>query len=145
MSDNPFVINQDTDNWFVWPIRVYYEDTDAGGIVYHSHYLNYFERARTEWLRSLGYELDALADSGVMFVITRAEVDYITPAKFNQELEVQSTVIQYRGASFTFAQQILCGPTSVARATVKAASVNTVTQRPVKMPPNLKKEIGFVS
>jgi len=134
-----------TENQFSWPIRVYYEDTDAGGIVYHSNYLKYFERARTEWLRKLGYELDVLAADGLMFVVTRAELDYIVPAKFNEELVVQSTVTEFRGASFSFEQQLMRGEVCLARAKVKAASLNSSTLRPIKMPRNLKQEMGFVS
>lgn len=132
-------------NQFSWPIRVYYEDTDAGGIVYHSNYLKYFERARTEWLRKLGYELDELADTGLMFVVTHADVDYLVPAKFNEALEVHSTVIAYRGASFTFSQRLMRGEECLARANIKAAALNSRTLRPMRMPRNLKQEIGFVS
>ncbi len=134
-----------TDNHFTWPIRVYYEDTDAGGIVYHSNYLKYFERARTEWLRKLGYELDVLAEDGLMFVITHAEVDYVVPAKFNEELVVHSTVTAFRGASFSFSQQLMRGELCLARAKIKAAALNSSTLRPMKMPRNLKQEMGFVS
>lgn len=134
-----------SDNQFIWPIRVYYEDTDVGGIVYHSNYLKYFERARSEWLRKLGYELDELAEDGLMFVVTHAELDFIVPAKFNEALEVHSTVTEFRGASFTFAQRLMRGELCLVRASVKAATVNSTTLRPTKMPRNLKQEMGFVS
>lgn len=72
---------------FTWPIRVYYEDTDAGGVVYHAQYLKYLERARTEWLRAAGVEQDAvLAAHGVVFAVTRAELRYLRPARFNEAL-----------------------------------------------------------
>ena len=83
------------ENVFLWPIRVYYEDTDAGGVVYHANYLKFMERARSEWLRSLGIEQDELREqNGVIFAILSAQVDYLLPAKFNDELLVSSEVIK---------------------------------------------------
>jgi len=77
----------------VWPVRVYYEDTDAGGVVYYANYLKFLERARTEWLRELGYEQDTLMQDGIIFAVRRVTIDYLRPARFNQLLEVQTTVI----------------------------------------------------
>ena len=92
---------------FAWPVRVYYEDTDAGGVVYHSRYLNFLERARTEWLRSLGYQQDKIrVDHGVVFAVRTLEIDYIKPALFNEELEVTVDKIQSRPASIVFHQSI---------------------------------------
>src|SRR5215469_10511309 len=74
---------------FTWKVRVYYEDTDLGGVVYHANYLRFMERARTEWLRSLGFEQDNLRDHhGVLFVVVEAEVAFRRPARFNDELAV---------------------------------------------------------
>ena len=76
---------------FQFSVRVYYEDTDAGGVVYYANYLKFMERSRTEWLRSLGFEQDALMrDEGVMFVVKHAEADYLRPARFNDSLIVSS-------------------------------------------------------
>ena len=95
---------------FVWPVRVYYEDTDAAGIVYHANYLRFMERARTEWLRALGFEQDALArEHGVVFVITESALKFQRAARFNDELLVHSRLETLRGASIGFVQTIVDG------------------------------------
>ena len=92
---------------FTWPLRVYYEDTDAGGVVYYANYLRFMERARTEWLRSLGFEQDRLlAEQGVLFAVRRAAVDFRRPARFNDSLLVSARIVQRKRASLTFQQQI---------------------------------------
>jgi acyl-CoA thioester hydrolase len=95
------------DKQFVWPVRVYYEDTDAAGIVYHANYLRFMERARTEWLRALGYEQDRVrVDHGAVFVITESDVRYLAAARFNDELVVTTRLERLRRASMTFVQCI---------------------------------------
>ncbi|MGH8312809.1 MAG: YbgC/FadM family acyl-CoA thioesterase, partial [Gammaproteobacteria bacterium] len=85
---------------FTWPVRVYYEDTDAGGVVYHAHYLKFLERARTEWLRHLGYEQDELRRRfGVLFVVTSLKLDYHKRVRFNAELAVSVEILHRRRAS----------------------------------------------
>ena len=75
---------------FLWQVRVYYEDTDSGGVVYHSNYLKFMERARTEWLRSLGFEQDVLArDEDVIFAVRSINVEFLKPGRFNQLLDVR--------------------------------------------------------
>lgn len=92
---------------FHWPVRVYYEDTDAGGVVYHANYLKFLERARTEWLRHLGHEQDDLRRRfGVLFVVTGLKLDYHKPARFNDELVVSVKILRQRRASLIFAQAI---------------------------------------
>jgi len=91
---------------FSWPVRVYYEDTDAGGVVYYANYLKFMERARTELLRSLGFEQDELAQQGLIFAVHRAEVDYIKPARFNNALTVTANIIQQKKVSLTFDQEV---------------------------------------
>ncbi len=92
---------------FEWPVRVYYEDTDAGGVVNHSQYLNYMERARSEWLRALGIEQDELADQDqVVFVVRRIEVDFQRPARFNDALLVTVELVEQRSASLILTQLI---------------------------------------
>lgn len=87
--------------------RVYYEDTDHGGVVYYANYLKFMERGRTEYLRSAGIELDNVErDNGVMFAVTEANVRYLSPALFNDLLEVESTLTYARGARLTFKQQV---------------------------------------
>ncbi|WKE64473.1 tol-pal system-associated acyl-CoA thioesterase [Gallaecimonas kandeliae] len=90
-----------------WPIRVYYEDTDAGGIVYHANYLKFFERARTEWLREFGIEQDGLLALDLAFVVRSVKMDNHLPARFNELLTVVSTVPTLKRASLVFHQQLL--------------------------------------
>lgn len=92
---------------FLWPISVYYEDTDAGGVVYHSNYLKFFERARTEWLKSMGISQTALLADDIAFVVKRAELDFRIPARFEQSLTVESEVIEMRKTSLTFRQRLM--------------------------------------
>ncbi len=92
---------------FLWPVRVYYEDTDSGGVVYYANYLKFMERARTEWLRSLGFEQDQLLEKeGVLFAVRRVEVDYRRPARFNDALTVSASIKSRGKASLTFQQEI---------------------------------------
>jgi len=93
---------------FILPVRVYYEDTDAGGVVYHSNYINYFERARTEWLRQLGYELDELAENEqLLFVVRALSCEYLLPAKFNDELFVTAEIIEIGKTRIEFKQKVM--------------------------------------
>lgn len=91
---------------FVLPVRVYIEDTDAGGIVYYVNYLKFMERARTEWLRALGFQHYTLLDEDFLFVVRRAEVDYRRPARIDDELRVTATVERLGRASIDFVQQV---------------------------------------
>ena len=91
---------------FTWPIRVYWEDTDAGGIVFYANYLKFFERARTEWLRSLGVAQGALRDAvGGMFIVSETSLRYLAPARLDDELLVTARVSQWGRASLIIAQQ----------------------------------------
>ena len=95
---------------FIWPVRVYYEDTDAGGVVFYANYLKFFERARTEMLRAMGYEQDELiANEGIIFVVRSVQVDYLSPARFNEQLQVSAKVSLAKKASLTFEQVITRG------------------------------------
>ncbi len=92
---------------FIWPLRVYYEDTDAGGVVYYANYLKFMERCRTEWLRSLGFEQDRLLkEEGVLFAVRHVEADFRAPARFNDALVVEARIIKKGKASLTFRQEI---------------------------------------
>ena len=92
---------------FLWPIRVYYEDTDSGGVVYYANYLKFMERARTEWLRSLGFEQDHLRqEMGLLFAVRRASLEFRQPARFNDALKVASRIERMGKASLTFRQEI---------------------------------------
>jgi acyl-CoA thioester hydrolase len=92
---------------FRWPVRVYYEDTDSGGVVYHANYLRFMERARTEWMRRLGFEQDALLrDRGILFAVRSASLEYLQPARFNDLLEVSVSLNERRRASLVFEQAV---------------------------------------
>lgn len=94
-------------NGFLWPVRVYYEDTDAGGVVYYANYLKFMERARTEWLRSLGFEQDELISrAGVLFAVRSAQLEYHRPARFNEELQVSVQLRERGRVSLTLAQTV---------------------------------------
>ncbi len=93
---------------FVWPVRVYYEDTDSGGVVYYANYLKYMERARTEWLRSLGIEQNQLQkEQGVIFAVRSAHLEYLKPARFNDNINVVSVINEQRRTSLTFDQHVI--------------------------------------
>ena len=130
---------------FTLPVRVYYEDTDAGGVVYHSNYLNFMERARTEYLRELGYDQDVLANElDVLFVVSSIQIDYKRPARFNDELEVRTSVEYMGRASVEFRQTILRKAENMrdeqvlTEATVKVACVNATTFKPGAIPQSIK-------
>lgn len=141
------VPNSDSERIFSLPVRVYYEDTDSGGVVYYANYLKFMERARTEWLRSLGFEQDALRlHEGVLFAVRRAEVDYFRPALFNDQLRVTVELSVVRGASLTFEQKVYREADTVpcCRGWVKVACMNERTLRPNRIPENLLAEIAHV-
>ena len=92
---------------FAWPLRVYYEDTDLGGVVYYANYLKFMERARTEWLRALGFEMSAMArEHGSHFVVQKAEIEYRAPARLDDELQAQVTVIRHGHSRLVLKQDI---------------------------------------
>lgn len=92
---------------FLWPIRVYYEDTDSGGVVYYANYLKFMERARTEMLRHKGFEQDRLRDEeNILFVVRAVEMDLLQPARFNEQLQVKTRIAESTRTSITFEQHI---------------------------------------
>jgi acyl-CoA thioester hydrolase len=120
---------------FHWPVRVYWEDTDAGGVVYYATYLKFMERARSEWLRSLGFEQDALRDeAGAAFVVRRVEVDYLSPAHFNDQIEVSVDLHAVGRASLSVEQTLTRGTTRLVEARVTLACVDAARFKPVKIP-----------
>lgn len=123
---------------FSWPVRIYWEDTDAGGVVYHSNYLRFMERARTEWLRAQGIDQVALRDATSLgFVVRDMQLDFLRPARLDDELLVSVTVKERRSASMLFDQEIVRGGMTLVRATVRAACVNLDTMRPAPIPADL--------
>lgn len=131
------------DDAFVWPVRVYYEDTDSTGLVYHASYLRFLERARTEWLRSHGFELGEVAERhGVLFTVSRLAIDYVKPATFNDELEVSVEVERIGAASLHLAQAIRrAGGELLCRATVRIACVDDDAMRPSAIPKTMISEL----
>ena len=117
---------------------MYYEDTDFGGVVYYANYLRYFERARTEWLRALGIEHQALArDAGLQFVVRRAEIDFLRGARLDDELQVTVEVAARKRASLMLKQEALRQGEPMARALVQAACVRCTDLKPAPLPPAL--------
>jgi acyl-CoA thioester hydrolase len=118
-----------------WQVRVYYEDTDSGGVVYHSNYLNFMERARTEWLRELGFEQTYLKEGlHVIFVVHSMTIAFKQPAKFNDLLEVSSELEKLGRGSLVFIQKITLDNQLLVQAQVKLACVNALTWKPVVIP-----------
>lgn len=121
------------------PIRVYYEDTDAGGIVYYANYMKYFERARTEWLRTLGISQSRLAqEQKQLFVVRQSEVHYLQPAQLDDLLTVETTLVELRGASLTFSQQAVLDGTPMCSSTTVVVCINSETMRPTKIHPTIR-------
>jgi len=115
--------------------RVYWEDTDAGGIVYYANYLKYFERARTEWLRSLGVEQGVLRQQlGAMFVVSRTAMRYLRPARLDDVLEVTVAVREAARVSLHLEQQALRGTELLAQGDVRIACVDAPTLKPRRIP-----------
>ena len=116
-------------------LRVYWEDTDAGGVVFYANYLKFFERARTEWLRALGVGQQALRDAtGAIFVVTDTNVRYRAPARLDDELRVTVSLRQRGTASMTIAQQAWCGDRLLAEGDIRIGCVDHGTFRPRRIP-----------
>ena len=127
------------DKRFTWTIRVYYEDTDTGGIVYYANYLKFFERARTEWLRALGFEQQKMADeTGVRFVISRVECDFLKPARLDDEIKVDVHVTRAGSASMVFAQSARRGAEVLATARVRVGCIDVAGFIPARLPENFR-------
>lgn len=120
---------------FHWRVRVYYEDTDAAGVVYYANYLRFFERARTEWLRAAGFEQTALRDDhGIVFVVRALAVEYLRPARFNDVLDVSVAIADARASVLDLAQSVLRDGELLVTASVRIACVNTSSFKPVRIP-----------
>ena len=123
------------DKTFSFPIRVYYEDTDAGGIVYYANYLKFAERARTEYLRHIGFSQDELLkNQGVGFVVRECHVRYKTPAKLDDALNITCKVTEMKGASLKMEQKLYRGETILAEVEVSLVFLSIQTMRPTKIP-----------
>ena len=120
---------------FIWPVRVYYEDTDAAGVVFYANYLKFMERARTEWLRSLGFEQTTLMhEHNVVFVVRSLAVEYLRPAVFNDALEITVTLTGTRGSLLEISQAVRRDQRVLVSGDVRVACVNTQSFKPVRIP-----------
>ena len=120
---------------FTWTVRVYYEDTDAGGIVFYANYLKFFERARTEWLRAAGVDQQRLIErEGAAFVVKNANIDYHAPARLDDEITLTLTIEKLGRASVQFAQKAYKGDLLLVEASVKVGCVDIATVRPRSLP-----------
>lgn len=127
---------------FSWPTRVYYEDTDAGGVVYHSQYLNFLERARTEWLRHLGFDHNNLRDEfKLVFVVHSMQIQFKKPAKLDDLLTISSELIKIGRSSFEFFQKISVNQQALLEAQIKLACVDTITFKPIGIPEQIRQKM----
>jgi len=132
---------------FTWPVRVYYEDTDSGGVVYYANYLKFLERARTEWLRDRGFEqTELLRDHTVIFVVRAVQIEYLRPAKFDDLLTV-TVRFHAAGRSWIELDQTAEHPENgvLVKARVKVVCVNGQTFKPVQIPALVRESIERIS
>jgi acyl-CoA thioester hydrolase len=123
---------------FEWPIRVYYEDTDAQGVVYYANYFRFLERARTEWLRSLGVDqVRMLQKQREMFVVASTSADFLSPARFNDEIIVSAALAGVRRVTFDIAQDIYRGSDKLLESTVRVAMLDADSLRPKRIPKDI--------
>jgi len=125
-----------------WPVRVYYHHTDAGGVVYHGTYLDFFEAARIELLHALGFDLADMAETRqAMFIVYRMKLDYHKPARLNDQLLVTAEIGRVGQARVIFGQRVLRGSELLVSATVEAACVHPRTLKPVPLPDELRERL----
>jgi acyl-CoA thioester hydrolase len=123
---------------FHWSLRVYWEDTDAGGVVFYANYLKFFERARTEWLRQLGVEQQALRDrTGALFVVTDTQLSYHAPARLDDLLRITVERRAQGTASMTLAQQAWRGDKLLAQGQIRVGCVDATTFKPRRLPADI--------
>lgn len=124
-----------------FPIRVYYEDTDAGGVVYHSKYLNFFERARTEFLRQQDFSQQELFSQSLAFVVKRIEIDYKLPARLDDLLNVETTLSELKKATLIFKQRLWKDGDCLSEANVTVACVDLIKMKPVAIPDDIRQAL----
>lgn len=124
---------------FIWPVRVYYEDTDSAGVVYYANYLRFMERARSEWLRDLGFEQDRLmSEDGLIFAVSDIRLSYRRPAHFNDQLQVSVTPRRFGAASIVFDQAVVRYPDQqmLCEGQVRVACLDRQSMKPRRIPKN---------
>ena len=130
-------------NNYSFPVRVYYQDTDAGGVVYHSTHLDFMERARYEWLRELGFDVNSLIQiHKMLFMVRSLEIEYFKPAVLDDLLQVTVQVSEVGRSRITICQEILCGHVKLVSATVHVVCVGADSLKPVRVPMPLLQKIG---
>lgn len=123
---------------FTLPIRIYYDDTDAGGVVYYANYLKYYERARSEWLRELGYPQDEMVTThGVVFAVRSVQIDYLVPARFQDLLDVTVQVETCKRASVDVLQRVTRGDIILSEARIRIACISLEASAPCAIPKEL--------
>ena len=122
----------------LFPVTVYYEDTDMGGIVYHANFLRFIERARSDFVRRLGVDQNAMREAGVVWVVTRIEADYFSPARFEDALEVETTVVKMTPARLTMGQVVRRDGQDLFRAEVTAVCMEMKTGKPMRLPAEVR-------
>lgn len=121
------------------PIRIYYQDTDAGGIVYHANYLDFAERARSQLLYDVGLSNKKLLDRGIAFVIRKANIEYFASAHLEDDLMIKTTLNEIKNASMTVTQNIFRGDKKLVGINLQIAFINPKTMKPARLPDDLKK------
>ncbi|MDD2155456.1 tol-pal system-associated acyl-CoA thioesterase [Glaesserella parasuis] len=127
-----------------FPIRVYYEDTDAGGVVYHACYLHFFERARTEFLRQLGFSQQLLLSQSIAFVVKKMEIDYKKPAYLDDFLTVKSIISELKGAKIVFKQTLWRGEERLCEVSVVVVSVDLAKMKAIAIPEDIKQAFNAI-
>lgn len=122
---------------FSIPLRVYIEDTDAGGIVYYVNYLKYMERSRTEFLRSLGYHKPAILDGGLLLVVHSAQINYRRSARLDDQLQVTAQIASLARTNVEFKQQVLRGSELLCEGLIRIACVDATSMKPIAIPADM--------
>lgn len=131
---------------FSWPVRVYFEDTDSGGVVYYANYLKFLERARTEWLRALGFaQRELAAHEGVIFVVRSLAIEYLRPSRIDDSLQVTVEPVKVGAGQIFVAQEVRREADVLVSAEVRLACVNAATLRPVRIPQAIIIRTGTIS
>ena len=121
----------------IFPVRVYYEDTDMGGIVYHANYLRFIERARSDWVRGIGVDQNAMREGGLIYVVRRIEADYLAPARFDEELLVTTSMHNVTPARMVLNQEVTRGGQPLFRAQVTIVCITT-GGKPARLPAEIR-------
>ncbi len=127
---------------FSWPIRVYFEDTDTGGVVYYANYLRYLERARTEWLRAMGLDQGKMMqETGLGFAVRSIAVEYLKPARLDDQLVIVSRIASHGRVQAVFDQRIRRGEEELLTATVRVACMHLARGKPAAMPQDIYEQL----